>query len=84
MAQVTTCRPEDKEEATMCVEMTKAIDRWENEGGRTDDLPLTVCADSRAMPTYPLRSDFLSTESRRVATSDAAGCSNPDMLGSAR
>ena len=68
----------------MCVEMTKAIDRWENEGGRTADLPLTVCTDTRAMPTYPLRNYFLSTESRRAATSDAGGCSNSDMLGSAR
>jgi hypothetical protein len=65
VAQVTYLPKERRR--TVCIEMTKAIDRWENEGGRTDDLPLTVCPDSSAMPRYPLRGEpfFDGVASRR-------------------
>ena len=29
------------------MEMTGAIDRWENDGGRTEDLLVSLCRDKR-------------------------------------
>jgi hypothetical protein len=55
-------------------EMTKAIDRWENEGGLTEDPPAIVGACKLTMPgiSVPERGPFIGS------TSGHEDCSNFD------